>query len=212
MATRNFSVSNHALDQFRARLGTHHWAALEEDVLREKLDQAILHSMKDDENCEQIISEGRLCTLVNLMPETKLPMSALLTNNEQKAGVGSEFRLAVLTTLPHLMCDNQWARGMWTRPGHDGVMKQPPALRFGLKDVAAKPPIVQAAALKPSPKLPTGAVMPNEPEYAVYCAGEWFVLRGDPSAKLIEAVELGLKPILYKRMPFTAKRKEEIEL
>lgn len=212
MATRNFSVSNHALDQFRARLGTHHWASLGEDVLREKLDQAILHSMQDEKNCEQIITEGRLCTLVDLEPETKFPMSALLTNNEQKAGVGSEFRLAVLTTLTRAMCDNQWSRGAWTRPGHNGVLAPQAPLRLGLKDAAAKSPIVQAAALRPTPKLPTGAVMPNEPEYAVYCAGEWFVLRGDPSTKLIEAVELGLEPILYKRVPFAAKRKVEIEL
>lgn len=217
MATRNYSVSNHALEQFRARLGSHHWVALDDDQLREKLDQSIFYSAQVEGLATPVITEGRICSAVDLEPETGVPMVALLTNNEQKAGAGAEFKLVVLTTLTKRMVEAMWDEGRWTRPpGTPEGTK----LTHGLKLQLPARPVVEKVMLKP-PATPAQvpAVLPPPVEGGV---ADWLI-RYDaetlhfwgtsaPIQKMEELVNAGKKPALYKLVKTKAKQITVIEL
>lgn len=221
MATRNYSVSNHAVDQFRARLGTHYWSSFDDDLLREKLDQAIFHSASTEGLSTTVITEGRVCTVVDLEPETQIPMVALLTNNEQKAGAGAEFRLVVLTTLTKRMVDAMWSERRWTRP----EVPEAAALTHGLKLQLPPRPVVEKALLKP-PTTPAQlgvakVEMPKEAEPPLGAA-DWIISYdryqisrhwgAAPTELMAQLTEAGKQPQLYRLMKTKVKQVTVIEL
>ena len=215
MATCNYSVSNHAVEQFRARLGTHHWASFDDEMLREKLDQAIFHSALTDGLSITIVSEGRLCTVIDLEPETQIPMVALLTNNEQKAGAGAEFRLVVLTTLTKRMVDAMWSEKRWSRPPEQ--VAQP--LTHGLKLQLPPRPVVEKIMLKPPTtpaqvpvSLPSSAEGPSD--WLIYCDDQFIHYWGSaaPIVKMEQLVNAGKQPVLYRQVKTKAKQITVIEL
>lgn len=211
MATRNYSVSNHAVEQFRARLGTHHWASFDDEMLREKLDQAIFHSALTDGLSITVVSEGRLCTVINLEPETQIPMVALLTNNEQKAGAGAEFRLVVLTTLTKRMVDAMWSEKRWSRPPEQ--VAQP--LTHGLKLQLPQRPVVEKVMLKP-PATPAQLPPPLIDSTSWIIAlntGEFLRFWGAaPTAEMAKFTKEGKQPVLYRQVKTKAKQVTVIEL
>ena len=218
MATRNYSVSNHAVEQFRARLGTHHWASFDDDTLREKLDQAIFFSSQVVGLGTPVISEGRMCTVVDLEPETQVPMVAILTNNEQKVGAGAEFRLVVLTTLTKRMADAMRAEKRWTRPPEQAVQPLTHGLKLQLpqrpvvEKVALKPPATPAAVAAIAATITLGATGPADWIIVTKTRGSFYIHGEAPRAVLADLTEAGEQPVLYRQVKTRTKQVTVVEL